>query len=70
MKDVRKAHHECTANRRAENGSPGGIDAGAGRHERLNPEIERILESIDSGTYVSERHEIDEYVKYVKNVLE
>ena len=69
MKGVRNACPEHIEKRGIENGGPEGIGASADRNERFNPEIERILESIDRGTHVGEKHTIDEYIKYVKNVL-
>ena len=69
LKDVYKAYPEYTENRGIKNSDPESVDASADRNEKFNPEIECILESIDSGTYVGEKHTIDEYIKYVKKVL-
>ena len=46
------------------------VDDEAGGYKKFNPEVEGILESIESGTLVGEEYTIDEYVAYVKKVLE
>ena len=42
----------------------------AGGSERLNPEVERDIRSIESGTFVGKRCTIDEYIEHVKKVME
>ena len=38
-------------------------------YERLNPEIERALQSIEEGTLEGEEYTADEYIEYIKKVL-
>ena len=38
--------------------------------EELNPEVERALQSIESGTFVGKRCTVDEYIEHVKRVME
>ncbi len=70
LKDAYSAHPEYAADVGAKGGAPKGADADAGGRKRFNPEIEDILRSIDSGTFVGNEYTIDEYIKYVKKVLE
>lgn len=44
------------------------VDDEAGGYKKFNPEVEGILESIESGTLVGEEYTIDEYIAYVKKV--
>lgn len=66
LKDACKAHPEYAADGGAKGGAPKGAGADADGRERFNPEIEAILQSIDSGTFVGKEYTIDEYIKYVK----
>lgn len=66
LKDACKAHPEYAADGGAKGGAPEGAGAGAGGRERFNPEIEGILQSIDSGTFEGKECTIDEYIKYAK----
>ena len=66
LKDACKAHPEYAADGGAKGGAPEGAGSGAGGCERFNPEIEGILQSIDSGTFEGKECTIDEYIKYAK----
>ena len=59
----RVARKKVFAGLEAVEGMPG---SGAGGRERFNPEIEGILQSIDSGTFEGKECTIDEYIKYAK----
>lgn len=66
LKDAYSAHPEYAADGGAKGGAPEGAGSGAGGCERFNPEIEGILQSIDSGTFEGKECTIDEYIKYAK----
>ena len=46
------------------------VDDGAGGYDRPGPEVERALQSIEAGTSAGKRYTIDEYIEYIKKVME
>lgn len=46
------------------------VDSEACDDEELNPEAERALQSIESGTFVGKRCTVDEYIEHVKKAME
>ena len=50
-----------------------GMRAAGGRgdddYEKPSPEVEKTLQSIESGTFAGKRYTIDEYIEYIKKVM-
>lgn len=70
LKDAYESHPEHAANGLIRNSLPEGDATDADDYEEFVPEIEKTLESIDSGAYVAKRYTPGEYRKYIKRVLE
>lgn len=59
-----------TASSPVKSDTPKGAETDGDAYERFSPETERVLRSIESGTYVAKTYTPDEFLEYLKRIWE
>ena len=70
LRDAYDAHPQYAASCAIGGGFSDGAATDADDYDRFNPEIEKTLKSIDSGTYAAKRYTPDKYMEHIGKIFE